>query len=122
MLDRCGLLLPAAGCCWLLPLIAAAPVAHVMLTLPIPPTHFNPCCPPASLSPSCRLIKGVQVDLDTASQQFTMLVLSGIFWFKVTERYPLDGSSRQYRRRDLRRGAVGGGAGGWDGMGWDGEA
>jgi hypothetical protein len=62
-----------------------------------------------------RLIKGVQVDLDTASQQFTMSVLSGIFWFKVTERYPLDGSSRQYRRRDLRRGGVR-----WVGaMGWD---
>ena len=36
--------------------------------------------------------------------QFTMSVLSGILWFKVTERYPLDGAPVQCRRRDLRRG------------------
>lgn len=38
-------------------------------------------------------------------QQFQMSVLSGILWFKVTERYPLSGQPVQWRRRDLRRGA-----------------
>jgi hypothetical protein len=37
-------------------------------------------------------------------QQFQMSVLSGILWFKVTERYPLSGQPVQWRRRDLRRG------------------
>ena len=33
-----------------------------------------------------------------------MAVLSGILWFRVTERYPLTGEPRQWGRRDLRRG------------------
>lgn len=37
--------------------------------------------------------------------EFEMSVLSGILWFKVTERYPLDGGERSFKRRDMRRGA-----------------
>ncbi|EFN57071.1 hypothetical protein CHLNCDRAFT_143825 [Chlorella variabilis] len=66
--------------------------------------------PPAATTPACLslhtlpavLIRGVEVRLDGG--QFTMSVLSGILWFKVTERYPLDGAPVQCRRRDLRRG------------------
>ena len=39
-----------------------------------------------------------------------MAVLSGILWFKVVERYPLDGSPRSHKRRDLRRGLLAGSA------------
>lgn len=49
-----------------------------------------------------RLIKGVE--LRQGGGHFTMSVLSGILWFKVTERFPLDGAPRQHKRRDLRKG------------------
>ncbi|KAL4441807.1 hypothetical protein ABPG77_003723 [Micractinium sp. CCAP 211/92] len=51
-----------------------------------------------------RLIKGVEVQTRADSGEFVMSVLSGILWFKITERYALDGSAREFRRRDLRRG------------------
>ncbi|KAL4434008.1 hypothetical protein ABPG75_000449 [Micractinium tetrahymenae] len=51
-----------------------------------------------------RLIKGLELRADPASGQFVMSVLSGILWFKITERYTLDGTPSEFRRRDLRRG------------------
>ena len=38
-------------------------------------------------------------------QEFDMAVYSVVPWFKVIERYPLSGEERQFKRRDLRRGA-----------------
>lgn len=49
-----------------------------------------------------RLIKGVYIR--QSSGEFELSVLSGILWFKVTERYPMDGSQCRWKRRDLRRG------------------
>ena len=37
-------------------------------------------------------------------QEFEMAVFSVVPWFKVIERYPLNGEDRQFKRRDLRRG------------------
>eukprot|EP00878_Enallax_costatus_P043997 GHUV01052133.1.p1 GENE.GHUV01052133.1~~GHUV01052133.1.p1 ORF type:complete len:130 (+),score=22.91 GHUV01052133.1:443-832(+) len=49
-----------------------------------------------------KLIKGVRITQDDVS--FTMAVFSVISWFKVSERYTLDGATGSYRRRDFRRG------------------
>ncbi|GAB4814193.1 hypothetical protein N2152v2_001239 [Parachlorella kessleri] len=54
------------------------------------------------LRTAIRLIKGLRIrQLDG---EFEMAVLSGILWFKVVETYPLDGTPRKHKRRDLRRG------------------
>lgn len=49
-----------------------------------------------------KLIRGVKITQD--SSQFTMAVFSVISWFKVTERYKLNGEESSCKRRDLRRG------------------
>lgn len=36
--------------------------------------------------------------------KFKLAVFSIIPWFKVHEEYPMDGSPRKYKRRDLRKG------------------
>lgn len=36
--------------------------------------------------------------------EFEWSLLSGLLWFKVTERYPLSGEERSWKRRDMRRG------------------
>ncbi|KAK9820991.1 hypothetical protein WJX81_003899 [Elliptochloris bilobata] len=54
------------------------------------------------IRPAVALVKGMEIV--HADGQFAFSVLSAIPWFKVTERYPLDGETREFRRRDLRRG------------------
>eukprot|EP01025_Chloroclados_australasicus_P029518 TRINITY_DN2951_c0_g1_i1.p1 TRINITY_DN2951_c0_g1~~TRINITY_DN2951_c0_g1_i1.p1 ORF type:complete len:316 (-),score=31.26 TRINITY_DN2951_c0_g1_i1:375-1322(-) len=49
-----------------------------------------------------RLIRGVQIKL--TEKEFVFSLFSIIPWFKITERYPTDGETRRYRRRDLRPG------------------
>lgn len=51
-----------------------------------------------------RLIKGLRVR--QSAEDFEIAILSGILWFKVVERYPLNGGVRQFKRRDLRRGVA----------------
>ncbi|KAF8055740.1 purine nucleoside phosphorylase [Scenedesmus sp. PABB004] len=54
------------------------------------------------LRQAIKLIRGVQITQDEAS--FSMAVFSVLSWFKVSERYALDGSPSRCRRRDFRRG------------------
>ncbi|KAK9839726.1 hypothetical protein WJX84_009027 [Apatococcus fuscideae] len=49
-----------------------------------------------------HLLKGCEISLENG--HFTFAVTSIVPWFKITERYPLTGEPRQWRRRDLRRG------------------
>lgn len=49
-----------------------------------------------------NLVKGLEIH--TTPGEFRFSVLSGVLWFKITERYPLDGEVRKHRRRDLRGG------------------
>lgn len=49
-----------------------------------------------------KLVKGIE--LQQTGNSFEMIVLSGILWFKIKERYPLTGEVRQFKRRDLRKG------------------
>eukprot|EP00200_Dunaliella_tertiolecta_P005469 CAMPEP_0202340272 /NCGR_PEP_ID=MMETSP1126-20121109/1779_1 /ASSEMBLY_ACC=CAM_ASM_000457 /TAXON_ID=3047 /ORGANISM="Dunaliella tertiolecta, Strain CCMP1320" /LENGTH=199 /DNA_ID=CAMNT_0048930947 /DNA_START=178 /DNA_END=777 /DNA_ORIENTATION=+ len=49
-----------------------------------------------------KLIRGLRIEAD--EDTFTLQVLSILTWFKVTERFPLDGSTVNLRRRDLRKG------------------
>lgn len=51
-----------------------------------------------------HLIQGVEISID--NRQFLFTVLSGIMWFKVREKYSLDGSPSRHKRRDLRRGGA----------------
>ncbi|GFR41900.1 hypothetical protein Agub_g2690 [Astrephomene gubernaculifera] len=50
-----------------------------------------------------RLVRGLELDVRGGSR-FELAVFSVVPWFKVRERYPLDGSEVQCGRRDLRRG------------------
>lgn len=59
-----------------------------------------------------RLIKGMSIELQLpdvgaggGAGSFSFGVFSIIGWFKITERYSLDGTPSGLRRRDLRRGA-----------------
>ncbi|KAK9808711.1 hypothetical protein WJX72_002354 [[Myrmecia] bisecta] len=49
-----------------------------------------------------RRIKGMQIQ--QTPHEFKLVILSGILSFKVVETYPMNGDSRRYKRRDLRRG------------------
>uniref|UniRef100_A0A383VSN2 Uncharacterized protein n=1 Tax=Tetradesmus obliquus TaxID=3088 RepID=A0A383VSN2_TETOB len=49
-----------------------------------------------------KLVKGITLSQDDAS--FSMAVFSVLSWFKVNEKYALDGSTSSCRRRDFRRG------------------
>eukprot|EP01026_Neomeris_dumetosa_P083186 TRINITY_DN961_c0_g2_i1.p2 TRINITY_DN961_c0_g2~~TRINITY_DN961_c0_g2_i1.p2 ORF type:complete len:308 (-),score=38.65 TRINITY_DN961_c0_g2_i1:219-1142(-) len=48
------------------------------------------------------LIRGVEVKY--SKDEFVFSVFSYIMWFKITERYPLNGDICRYNRRDLRSG------------------
>ncbi|KAK3247551.1 hypothetical protein CYMTET_42956 [Cymbomonas tetramitiformis] len=51
-----------------------------------------------------RLINGLEIAI--SEDVFTLTVLSVIPWFKVVESYPMNGSEKKHRRRDLRLGDV----------------
>jgi hypothetical protein len=56
-----------------------------------------------SLEAAVRLIKGLEIAMD--QKELTMKVFSYVGpWFKVTERYPLNGDRVKVQRRDMRRG------------------
>ncbi|KAK9833709.1 hypothetical protein WJX74_003388 [Apatococcus lobatus] len=48
------------------------------------------------------LLKGCEISFDQGD--FVFAVTSVVPWFKVIERYPMTGETRQWRRRDLRKG------------------
>mmetsp|Transcript_13958 Transcript_13958/g.24471 ORF Transcript_13958/g.24471 Transcript_13958/m.24471 type:complete len:262 (+) Transcript_13958:99-884(+) len=49
-----------------------------------------------------KLVRGLSINQDSTTWE--MSVVSVLSWFKVTERYPLDGGLASFKRRDLRRG------------------
>lgn len=55
------------------------------------------------LRAAINLIKGIDIEA-TPGVEFRFAVLSGVLWFKIRERYPLDGTEVQHRRRDFRGG------------------
>lgn len=51
-----------------------------------------------------KLVRGCEIK--QTPDMFEMAVTSALPWFKVTERYPLDGAEIKLRRRDLRGGEL----------------
>jgi hypothetical protein len=58
---------------------------------------------PRLLRMAVGLIKGVEI-LSDPNDSFQLNVLSGIMWFKIKEKYRLNGEETRHRRRDFRRG------------------
>jgi len=58
---------------------------------------------PRLLRMAVGLIKGVEIVTDP-NDSFQLNVLSGIMWFKIKEKYSLNGEESRHRRRDFRRG------------------
>ncbi|KAI8463357.1 MAG: hypothetical protein J3K34DRAFT_444242 [Monoraphidium minutum] len=52
------------------------------------------------LKTAIRLLRGLEIKLD--EQNFSFAVFSVVRWFKIAERYTMDGSVSMSRRRDLR--------------------
>jgi hypothetical protein len=71
---------------------------------------------PGLLRLAVGLIRGLELRAEPG-REFAFSVLSGVAWFKITERYPLGGGGggappeeARQRRRDLRRGGAAGAA------------
>lgn len=56
------------------------------------------------LQHAVRLIKGLEINMHNGV--ISVSVCSFISWFKITERYPIDGSEVKNNRRDMRGGGM----------------
>ena len=50
------------------------------------------------------LVRGLVIQVDFKADCITFDIFSVIPWFRITERYPLNGNPMKYKRRDLRSG------------------
>jgi hypothetical protein len=70
---------------------------------------------PSILRMAIGLIRGVEIvavppTVANPNGEYSFAVLSGVLWFKIREKYTLDGVEVKHRRRDMRGGGAFGGA------------
>ena len=59
------------------------------------------------------LVRGIEIVYDPVLDEVKFDIFSVIPWFRITERYPLEGDPKKYRRRDMRSGTNEGSARIW---------